>query len=386
MASGEPLLMIPGPTNLPPEVRAALGGPGFYHRGPQMAELLARCSAGLRDLMGLTGDVLILTSSGTGAVEAVITNFLSPGDRVLAVLGGKFGERMGEIASAFGAEVRALAVEPGRAVRPDDLAAALAQAPCRAVLCVHNETSTGVTHPIAEVAATAHAAGALTIVDCVSCLGGVPVCADRWGLDVVAAGSQKCLMLPPGLAFAGVRDEVWEATADARMPRFYFDLRRARAALRKGQTPYTPATNLIAALAAALDLIEAEGLERVFARHRAMAEATRAAMRAGGLRLFAEEGSRSDTVTAVHSPAGIDSSELVRLVRERHDVVISGGQDALKGRIFRIGHMGLVRLEQIERTLQAVADELTNLGYRCDAGAMLTAAHEAAQAAGTGAS
>ena len=378
MAGSDPLLMIPGPTNLPAAVREALAGASFYHRGEHMADLLDRCTDGLRRLMGAGGDVLILTSSGTGAVEASITSFLCPGDRVLAVEGGKFGERMGEIARTFGAEVTTLAVEPGHAVDPDDLRSALARADFQAVLCVHNETSTGVTQPIAEVASAAHGGGALLITDCVSCLGGVPVRADEWGLDVVAAGSQKCLMLPPGLAFVGVREEVWVLAETATMPCYYFDLRRARESLHKGQTPWTPATALIAALAASLDLIEAEGIEAVFARHHAMAEATRAAMLAAGLRLFAQEGCRSDTVTAVHSPEGVDSVELVRLVRERRNVLISGGQGELKGRIFRIGHMGMVDLAQIERTLQALADGLANLGYECDATAMVDAARQAA--------
>lgn len=380
MAATDPLLMIPGPTNLPAAVREALGGPGFYHRGEFMAALLQRCTDGLRRLMGLTGEALILTSSGTGAVEAAIVNVLSPGDRVLAVAGGKFGERMGEIATVFGAQVDVLSVEPGRAVDAQELCVRLATGDFRAVLCVHNETSTGVTHPIAEVAAAAREAGAITITDCVSCLGGVPVLADAWGLDMIAAGSQKCLMLPPGLAFVGVRADAWPLVEQARMPRYYFDLTAARDSLAKGQTPFTPATNLIAALGAALDLIDAEGLDAVFARHHALAEATRAAMLAAGLELFAQEGFRSDTVTAVRAPVGLDSSALTRLVRERHNVLISGGQGELKGRIFRIGHMGMVDLPMIERTLQAVADGLTNLGYECDAGAMIEAARNAAGA------
>lgn len=380
MAATDPLLMIPGPTNLPAAVREALGGPGFYHRGEYMAALLQRCTDGLRRLMGLTGEALILTSSGTGAVEAAIVNFLSPGDRVLAVDGGKFGERMGAIAAIYGAQVEVLSVEAGRAVDPGELRARLATGDFRAVLCVHNETSTGVTHPIADVAAAAREAGAIPITDCVSCLGGVPVLADAWGLDVMAAGSQKCLMLPPGLAFVGVRADAWPIVEQARMPRHYFDLTAARDSLAKGQTPFTPATNLIAALGAALDLIDAEGLDAVFARHHALAEATRAAMLAAGLELFAQEGFRSDTVTAVHSPAGVDSSALTRLVRERHNVLISGGQGELKGRIFRIGHMGMADLPMIERTLQAVADGLTNLGHECDAAAMIDAARAAAGA------
>ncbi len=368
----DPLLMIPGPTNLPPEVREALSGPGHYHRGEQMRELLERCTDGLRGLMGLSGDVLTLTSSGTGALEAAITSFLSPGDRVLVIEAGKFGERLGEIATAFGADVTPLTIEPGRAADPDAVCEALADGDFCALLTVYNETSTGVMHPIREIATVAKDAGALVICDCVSCLGGVPVEADAWGIDVIAAGSQKCLMLPPGLAFVGVRDEAWEAPEGSTMPSYYFDLRKARESLHKGQTPYTPATSLIDALGASLDLIEAEGLDAVFARHATMADATRAAVQAAGLRLFAEEGARSQTVTAVQSP--VDSTELVAYLRETHGVLISGGQGELKGRIFRIGHMGTADLAQIERTVEALADGLSNLGYECDVAAMLAAA------------
>lgn len=377
MSQNDPLLMIPGPTNLPPAVRDALAAPAFYHRGEQMAALIRRCRAGLASLMGLTGDVLILSSSGTGALEASVTNFLSPGDRVVVVQAGKFGERLAEISEVFGASVSRIVGEPGRAVTPDEVAEAVTRHRPRAVLTVHNETSTGVMHPIGGIAAAARAGGAITIVDSVSCLGGVPVEADRRGIDVIAAGSQKCLMLPPGLSFVGVSEHAWKLADSATMPRYYFDLRKARDSQAKGQTPYTPATGLIAALAASLDCIEAEGLERVFARHAAMADATRAALEAAGLRLFAEEGARSQTVTAVHSP--VDSVQLVAHLREQHGVLISGGQGDLRGRIFRIGHMGTVTLAEIERTLEALADGLANLGYECDAQEMLAAAREAAQ-------
>lgn len=383
MPDFDPLLMIPGPTNLPPEVREALAGPGCYHRGEQMRELLERCTRGLQGLMGASGDVLTLTSSGTGALEAAITSFLSPGDRVLVVEAGKFGERLGEIATAFGANVTSLAVEPGRAADPQIVADALSEADFRALLTAYNETSTGVMHPIRELASVAREAGAMVICDCVSCLGGVEVQADAWGIDVVCAGSQKCLMLPPGLAFVGVRDEAWAAAERSEMPGYYFDLLKARAKLRDGQTPYTPATTLIAGLAAALDLIEGEGREAVYARHAAMAAATRAAMEAAGLRLFAEEGARSQTVTAVHSP--VDSVKLVGYLRDEHNVLISGGQGDLKGRIFRVGHMGAVRLQHILRTVEALADGLAKLGYECDAAAMADAAGQAAEPYASGA-
>lgn len=377
--SDDPLLMIPGPTNLPPEVRAALCGPGIYHRGEQFAQLLDRCTDGLRALLGTAGDALLLTSSGTGAVEAAIVNFLSPGDVVLAVQAGKFGERMGEIAQAFGAQVVRCEFEPGRAADPQVVADALAGERFAAVLCVHNETSTGVVHPIGELVSVAHHAGALFIADAVSCLGGVPVLMDERRLDVVAAGSQKCLMLPPGLALVGVSERAWEAAGRATMPRYYLDLQAARASAAKGQTPYTPNTSLLQALAAALDLIEAEGVEQVFARHRAMADAVRAALEPAGLDLFSDPRYASDTVTAIRAPGGLDSTALVRAVWDRHQVLISGGQGELKGRIFRIGHMGMVDLPMILRTLEAVADGLGSLGHDLDLDGMLCAAQAAAR-------
>ncbi|MGC9319358.1 MAG: pyridoxal-phosphate-dependent aminotransferase family protein, partial [Armatimonadota bacterium] len=271
-----------------------------------------------------------------------------------------------------------LEVEAGHPADPQRVRDALSGGRFDAVLCAYNETSTGVLHPISEIARAARDAGALMIVDTVSCLGGTPVLMDEWGLDVVVAGSQKCLMLPPGLAFVGVRDGAWPAAERSTMPSYYFDLRRARESLREGQTPYTPATVLVAALAAALDLIEQEGLRNVFARHAAMAAAVRAAMQAAGLELLAEAGFRSPTVTAVRSP--VDSVQLVALVRDSHDVLISGGQGALKGRIFRIGHMGLVDLQMIERTLRAVARGLNALGHPCEADEMIAAARVASEA------
>ncbi len=377
MIADDALLMIPGPTNLPDEVREALAQPSIYHRGDEAAALVARCERGLKALLGTEGDALILTSSGTGAMEAAITSSLSPGDGVLCVEAGKFGERMGDIAEAFGARVTRCPFEYGRAADPGEVAAALRAGSYRAVLCAVNETSTGVAHPIDEIASVAAEAGALVLADCVSCLGGVPVDMDACGLMMVAAGSQKCLMLPPGLAFVGVARSAWEEIERATMPRYYFDLMKARDSAAKGQTPWTPNTSLLAGLAASLDLIEAEGIEMVFARHRAMANAVRAAMVAGGLELFAETGHASNTVTAIKSPAGVDSVELVRSVWETSGILISGGQGDLKGRVFRIGHMGRVNTGEVLRTLEAVAGGLAALGHECDAGEMLAAAETA---------
>ena len=374
MIGDDPLLMIPGPTNLPDEVREALARPSIYHRGDEAAGLIARCERGLKKLLGTEGDALILTCSGTGAMEAAITSSLSPGDDVLCVEAGKFGERMGDIAEAFGANVTRCQFEYGRAACPGEVAAALVDRRYEAVLCAVNETSTGVAHPIDEIAGVAAEAGAFVITDCVSCLGGVAVDMDARGLALVAAGSQKCLMLPPGLAVVGVSPQAWEKIEQATMPRYYFDLTSARESAAKGQTPWTPNTSLLAGLAASLDLIEAEGIERVFARHREMASAVRAAMVAGGLELFADPDDASDTVTAIKSPAGVDSVELVRRVWESSGVLISGGQGDLKGRIFRIGHMGRVEIGEVLRTVEAVAGGLVALGHECDVGEMLAAA------------
>lgn len=377
MIGDDPLLMIPGPTNLPDEVREALAQPSIYHRGDEAAELVARCEQGLKKLLGTEGDALILTSSGTGAMEAAITSSLSPGDEVLCVEAGKFGERMGDIAQAFGANVTRCLFEYGRGIDPRAVVDALADERYRAVLCAVNETSTGVVHPIRKIARVATEAGAFVIADCVSCLGGMLVDMDARGLALVAAGSQKCLMLPPGLAVVGVAPWAWEIIEEARMPRYYFDLTKARESAAKGQTPWTPNTSLLAGLAASLDLIEAEGIEQVLTRHWAMANAVRAAMVAGGLKLFADPEYASDTVTSIKSPAGVDSVELVRCVWETSGVLISGGQGDLKGRIFRIGHMGSTGIDEILRTVEAVAGGLVALGHECDAGEMLAAAEQA---------
>jgi len=379
IAEEDVLLMIPGPTNLPPEVREALGRPAFYHRGSYFADLMKECTDGLRRVFGTSDDVLILTSSGTGAVEAAIVNTLSPGDRVLVINSGKFGERMGEIARAYGAEVDEIKLDRGQAADPDQVRAALDGH--TALLFVQNETSTGVRQDADLLAAAAHEAGAFVVVDTVSSMGGMEIPVERWGLDAVAAGSQKALMLPPGLAFVCLNERAWTAAEAATMPTYYFDLKAARASLAKGQTPWTPNLSMIRALKASLDLIFAEGLEHVWQRHAALAAATRAAVAAMGLELLADVDHASDVVTAVRAPEGLDSSELVKRVRANHGILISGGQSELKGKIFRIGHMGCCQIDDVLKTVRAVAEELTALGHVADAGAALATAEQAYAAA-----
>jgi aspartate aminotransferase-like enzyme len=357
--------MIPGPTNLPLSVREAIGAPSMYHRGPQFRELLTRCSQGLGQVFQTEHEVIILTSSGTGGVEAAITNLLNPDDRALAIRTGKFGERMGEIAERFGALVTWIDVEPGKAAEPHQLADVFARKPFKALLLVHNETSTGITQNVSTLAKIAQDYNCMTIVDSVSGMGGSPVRTDAWGLDAVVAGSQKAFMLPPGLAFVTLSERAWYLAERCKTPRFYFDLPSARKAQARGETPYTPAVNLIQGLGASLDLILSEGIEAVYARHAAAGRGVRNAMKALGLRLFADPAYASNVVTAVHIPEGMNSSDLVKRVGAAASVIISAGQGELKGAIFRIGHMGDFDLEILERTVQAVAEGLAELGHNC---------------------
>ncbi len=371
------LLMIPGPTNVPGPVLEALSRPSTFHRGDEFARCLQACTEGLKEVFQTRNDVLILTASGTGGVEAAIVNCLSPGDSVVAIHSGKFGERMEEIATRFGAEVLSLDLGPGQAAHPDAAREALQKAQARALLFVQNETSTGVCQNVEGLAAAAHECGALSIVDAVSGMGGIPVRTDEWRLDVVVAGSQKAFMLPPGLAFVSVSNAAWQATETAAMPRYYFDLVAARKSLHKGQTPYTPNVNMFVALEAALGLMLDEGMEAVYARHASLGRACRAAMTALGLELLADPQCASDVVTAVKSPPGLDSTQLVSAVRTRHNILISGGQGDLKGRIFRIGHLGSCQLDELLETIQAVAQELAELGHACSAEEAVAAAQAA---------
>lgn len=373
-----PLLMIPGPTILPPEIREALRQPSIYHRDETFAVLLRECVEGLQRLLGTKQSVAILTSSGTGAVEALIVNTLSPGDRILAIKSGKFGERMGEIAAAYGAQVTPFNLEPGQVADPIALTAALKKGDYRALLFVYNETSTGVKQPLKELAQVAVQHGVMPLSDCVSAIAGMPIAIDEWELAGIAAGSQKALMLPPGLALLALGEAGLKAAAIARMPKFYFDIQKALASLEKGQTPYTPNVSLLLALQASLKLIMAEGISAFQKRHRKLARACREAAQAAGLRLLvSDENNASDVVTAIRAPEGLDSGVLVKALREKHNIVISGGQDTLKGRIFRIGHLGAAQLGDLLTTWEAIAKELILLGHICDPTQCVAAAEAA---------
>ncbi len=368
------LLLIPGPTQVPPEVREAVSRQMINHRGPAFTVLYQEIQQELRPVFGSEEDILIFPASGTGVMESAVVNLFSPGDRVLSVVMGEFGERFAVIAQAFGVQVDRLTVPSGTAATAEAVARHLdAAGPerYRAVIVTHNETSTGVLLDLPAVAAAVKARGPLLVVDAVSALGGVETRCAEWGVDVLVTGSQKALMTPPGLGLVYVSPAAWEAVEQAKLPRYYWDYRRARKSAAKGQTPYTPAVGLLFGLREALKLIHAEGLDNVYARHRRMARAFRAGARALGLELLAEDDVASPVVTAVKVPEGIESSQIIKGLREKHRVIVAGGQGELSGRIFRVAHMGAARPEQMVQVLEATGRILFDLGLAAapDAGA-----------------
>jgi aspartate aminotransferase-like enzyme len=347
-------LRIPGPTPLPDAVREALSRDMINHRGPEFAALLRDVTARLKPWFGTQNDLLTLTASGTGGLEAAIVNTLSPGDRVLGVTIGAFGDRFAEIAAAYGADVARLGFPPGKAAEPDAIARALReQGPFKAVLITHNETSTGVTNDLAAIGDVVRPSGALLLADGVSSVGSIPMRADAWGVDVVVSGSQKGWMVPPGLAFVTISPRAWEAYGTSRMPRFYFDLRQHQRYLERGQTPATPAVSIFYGLQVALGMLEAEGMENVFERHVRCARLVRAGARRLGMGLLADEAHASNTVTAVYPPSGVDVKGLLGRLRDR-GIVLASGQGALSGKIFRIGHLGYVDESDVEEVISAI--------------------------------
>lgn len=372
-------LRIPGPTSLPDAVREAGSWQMINHRGPEFAALLARVEGRIRPFFGTAKQVLFLTCSGSGGLEAAVVNTLSPGDRVLAVVIGAFGERFAKIAATYGAGVTRLDVEWGRAADPAAVAAALRAHPgYRAVLVTHNETSTGVMNPLAAIAATVHEAspGTLILVDGVSGLGGVPFEMDAWGLDVVVTASQKTWMSAPGIAMVALSDRAWEANAGARMPRSYFDLAEAREFAGKGQTPFTPSVAVMFQLDVALEMMEREGIDGVYRRHAAVAAATRAGLEALGYRLFADPAHFSSTVTNAWLPDGIDWKAFNAALLAR-DLVIAGGQGKLAGKTLRVGHLGDVDLGDILAVFSVLEEVMADFGLSVTIGAGVAAAERA---------
>jgi aspartate aminotransferase-like enzyme len=371
------LLMIPGPTPVPPAVLRECSRPMINHRGPEFAQLMDECNRGLKAAFKTQNDILILTCSGTGALEAAIVNVLSPGDKVLAVSIGSFGDRFAQIAETFGADVKRMNFEWGKAADAKRVAQRLKQdfaKEIKAVLITHNETSTGVTNDVAALAAAVCDHGALVLVDAVSSLVAMDLRADEWGIDVVAAASQKAFMLPPGLAFVSMSQRAWAANANAKMHRYYMDLKKAKEFADKKQTPWTPALPQMYGLVEGLRLIEKEGLENCFARHRRMGSAARAACRAMGLKLFADQKCASNGVTAIWGPEGLTPKQIRSLLLAKYGVVLAGGQGKITDTVFRIGHLGFVNETDIMTTIAALGAALHELGMKVDVGAALNAA------------
>jgi aspartate aminotransferase-like enzyme len=358
-------LRIPGPTPCPKEVLQAMSRQMINHRGPQFAQILNDVTAKLKELFQTKGDVFLLTGSGTGGLEAAIVNTLSPGDKVLSVAIGVFGERFASIAQQFGAEVVPLKFEWGKAADADTVGKTLKNEPkIKAVLVTHNETSTGVTNDLEAISSVVKKFDKLLLVDAISSLGSINLPVDDWHCDVVVTASQKGWMVPPALAMVSVSQEAWQAHAKAKMPRFYWDFTKAKNYLEKGETPWTPAVSVVFGFEVALDMMLKEGLSNIFARHARVAQIARDGIKSLGLSLFADERYASNTVTAVAASNGLDPKKMNKILREEHQVMLSGGQQRLDGKIFRIGHLGWVNEDDVKEVISKIKLVLPQAGFR----------------------
>jgi aspartate aminotransferase-like enzyme len=355
------LLFLPGPVTVAQPVLEAAARPLINHRGEEFAQLLRDVTDALRPVFGARGDVLLLGSSGTGALEAVVTNLFSPGERLLSCAVGAFGKRFAAIARAYGCVVEPLETPLGAALDPAALAARLEADPDReiaGVLLTHNETSTGVACDMAALAPILRAHGAVTLVDSVSGLGASEFRMDEWGYDAVVTASQKALAAPPGVAMVSLSERAWKRAASARIPRFYFDLHRARDAARDGETPWTPPISILYALEVALQRYHAEGMRTAYARHLRFAAAVRTGLQAMGFTLVSRPDAHSPTVVAAYPPPGVEPKQLLKALRENHGVVLAGGQGELAGKIVRFGTMGDVSDVDLLGAIDAIALEL----------------------------
>jgi len=370
-------LLTPGPTPLPPEVCESLSRPIIHHRTPQFQAILKEAHEGLKYVFQTTNEVMILASSGTGGLEAAVINFLSPGDSVISVDAGKFGERWAELCAVYGINCDVIKVEWGKAVDPKVIEAKLkaGKGRIKAVFTTLCETSTGVATDIEAIGAIVKDTEAILVVDAVSGLGAIDLKTDAWHCDVVVSGSQKGLMLPPGLGFISVGPKAWKLAEASKCPKYYFDLKAARKAYASTDTPWTPAIGLVIALNEAIRMMKAEGLEKIFAWHNKMAEAVRAAMKAMGMELFAPD-AYSDVVTAVKVPAGVDGGKLVKTMRDTYGVTMAGGQGEMKGKIFRFAHMGYIGEFDIIAGISCLEKVLAQMGYKFELGCGVAAAEK----------
>ncbi len=358
-------LRIPGPTPCPEVVLKEMSRQMINHRGPEFCQILNDVTENLKKLFQTKNDVFLLTGSGTGGLEAAVVNTLSPGDKVLAVSIGVFGDRFAAIAQQFGAEVIPLNFEWGKAADVDEIRKALNKEPdVKAVLATHNETSTGVTNDLEQISAVVKEFDKLLLVDAISSLGSIKLPVDEWRCDVTITGSQKGWMVPPGLAMVAISEKAWQANTQARMPRFYWDFAKAKSYLENGQTPWTPAISVVFALKLALEMMLKEGLASIIARHAHIAHITRHGVKTLGLSLFAEESHASNTVTSIAAPDGLNVAKLLKTLREERHVILGGGQQHLSGKIFRIGHLGWVTEEDINMVLKSLMIALPQAGFK----------------------
>jgi len=371
-------LLTPGPTPVPPEVLAALAQPVIHHRERDFRVIYDRCLKRLHEVYRTEHDVLMFTTSGTGAFESAVANLTSFGDRQLVLSAGSFGERWAGMAKAFGVDLVHVRLGWGETPEPDDLRAALDEAgDVQVVYLTHSETSTGVVCDVQALTAVAKDAGALAVVDAVSSLGAVPLETDAWGIDVVVSGSQKALMCPPGVAFTSVSPAALAAAERATSPRYVMDWERTRKAQAKLDAPFTPAVSIVRALDVALGLLLEEGLESAFDRHARLGRACREGAKAMGLELFSPDEERSAVVTAIRAPDRVDGTEIVSALRDRFGITIANGQGELKGKIFRIGHIGWFDIFDIATALAAIELVLTDVGAEIERGVAVTRALEA---------
>ncbi len=370
-------LFAPGPTPVPESVRLEMAREIRHHRTPAFAEMFGRVRQGLQRVFQTEQDVLCIAGTGTAGMDGAVSNFLSRGDKALYVNSGKFGERWGKILEAYGCVGIELSVEWGSAVDPAAVEAALTQDPdIRAVYLTASETSTGVLHPFKQIAALCRArAETICVVDGITAVGVFDIAFDRDGIDVLVSGSQKAFMLPPGLAFIAVSEKAWRFNERSDLPKFYLNFAAERKALAKNQTAYTSAVSLISGLEVSLRLMEEEGLEAVFARHARLALATRAAMQAVGCELFAK--APANGVTAVYSPKGLDAGKIVGRLRDHYNMTIAGGQDHVKGKIFRVAHMGHVDEIDVLTAVATIEGALRDVGHTFEVGAGVAAAQTA---------
>jgi aspartate aminotransferase-like enzyme len=369
-------LLAPGPTPVPPEALLAMAMPIIHHRAPDFIPVLDSAKKGLQWLYQTKNDVLILCSTGTGGMVGSVNNFLNPGDEVVVVNGGKFGERWTKICQAYGMKVNEIAVEWGRAVKPEQVEEALKKNPkIKAVFVQYTETSTGVNHDVKTLAGIVKKTDALFVVDAISALVAHDIRTDEWGIDVMVGGSQKGVMLPPGLAFVSVSDKAWKMADAAKTPKFYFNFKKERDNLAKNQTTWTSAVSLIIGLNACVKMLQDEGLENVFKRHERLARATRAAAAALSLPLFPKE-NPSLSLTAIEAPAGVDGQAIYKDLRVKYGITGAGGQDKLKGKIFRIAHLGYADTFDVITAVAGIEMVLKGLGHPVKLGTGVAAAQE----------